>query len=186
MPPGPARALPDVVGQLVQQDALPQPPRLAVAGDRQRDRAGRLPVRGALPAARPQLGRRHPSDRRFDRGQSQDPLRVVRHVLVTEFHGVTLRQKKGNIVSDSSFEELRAEIESIHETILRTQAVHFALESLVLAMFDTAPNKADLIRRFHEHGERLIADQIADVDHPDEVFQVFEQAHANIAKLLQP
>ena len=88
-------------------------------------------------------------------------------------------------MSDSSFEELKAEIESIHETILRTQAMHFALESLVLAVFETAPNKAELIARFHENGEQLIARQLADADHPDDVVQAFEQAHANIAKLLR-
>ena len=88
-------------------------------------------------------------------------------------------------MSDPSFEELREEIESIHQTILRTQAMHFALESLVLALFDGAPNKSEIIQRFHERGEQLIAQQIADPSHPDDVFQEFDQAHANIAKLLR-
>ena len=63
--------LPDVVGQLVQQDGLTQRPRLPVPRDRQRDDARWLPVRRALTAPRPQLGRAQPAGQRQHRGSAR-------------------------------------------------------------------------------------------------------------------
>lgn len=80
---------------------------------------------------------------------------------------------------------MQEEIESIHETLLKTQAMCFAIESLCLALYKTRPDMALVEAAFHAHKNDLEDSLLYSASEHDEVFPAFAQAHANVAKKLE-
>ena len=76
------------------------------------------------------------------------------------------------------------ELESLHVTLLKTQAICFALESLCLALFQVSTDKDAIIDRYQYQKLDLEDSLLHSTDTPDVVFREFENAHANIAARL--
>jgi hypothetical protein len=76
------------------------------------------------------------------------------------------------------------ETQEIHQTILKTQAMLFALESLCLAVFELSENKDEILERFQFHKNALTDRFLHSSEHTDKVFEYFDAAHVGILKVL--
>jgi len=76
------------------------------------------------------------------------------------------------------------EIDGIHETILKTQAMYFALESLCVALVNTSHDRATVIKRFVALKESLTTSTLFDGEIDDAIFHEFDMAHERILDLL--
>ena len=85
---------------------------------------------------------------------------------------------------------MQEELASIHETLLKTQALCFAIEGLCLALVQTHPNKALVEAEFLSHAANLEDSLLfgkagCDEYVRNEVLLEFEKAHASIATRLK-
>lgn len=81
-------------------------------------------------------------------------------------------------------EERDAEIESIHATLLRTQAMCFSLEGLCVALASLVADRSALMEQFEKHAELLDVKLLFGSNTPDVVVHEFAQARARTAGLI--
>lgn len=74
--------------------------------------------------------------------------------------------------------------DEIYLDILRLQAKYFALETLCIALVNSATNKADVLSRFRAHKMALEGKVLHDAEAHDDVLHEILQAHEAIEGLI--
>jgi hypothetical protein len=76
------------------------------------------------------------------------------------------------------------ELESLHKTVLRTQAMYVALESLCLALFSHAPDRDAVLQRYKDQQESLATKMLFDGQLTDDPLSEIQDAHARLLALI--